>query len=48
MKKIHFKTRSRVIRTLGDRLVSDENAAIIELVKNITKNKNLIILFCFL
>lgn len=34
MEKLSFKTRSRVIRTLGDRLISGENAAVIELVKN--------------
>lgn len=34
MEKLNFRTRSRVIRTLGDRLISGENAAVIELVKN--------------
>lgn len=34
MKELSFKTRSRIVRTLGDRLISGENAAVIELVKN--------------
>lgn len=34
MKSINFKSKARIIRTLGDRLISGEVAAIIELVKN--------------
>ncbi|MCY4308345.1 MAG: ATP-binding protein, partial [Rhodobacteraceae bacterium] len=32
--ELTFKSQARIIRTLGDRLISGEVAAIIELVKN--------------